>query len=101
MSVAEQEKSELATLNAKLSGARQEIKAKDDELNTLRNRVVKLEDKSPVEKLKAENDQYASDLADFTARLADTEKQLAKAQRDLAGAGPALALVEALNAVKA
>ena len=98
MSVVEQEKSEVAALSAKLSGARKEISAKDAELNDLRNRVVKLEDKSTVEALKEKNDALEADLKDKAAVLADTEKQLAKAQRDLVAAGPALALIEAVNA---
>lgn len=101
MSVVEQEKSEVAALNAKLSGARSEIRAKDKELNDLRNRVVRLEDKSITEELEGENKALAADLKETAVVLADVKKQLAKAQSDFAAAAPALALVEALNAVKA
>ena len=101
MAVIEQEKSELAALNAKLSGARIEIQAKDRELNDLRNRVVALEDKSVTESLQSENEYLSGVVVDTSSQLADVEKQLAKALRDVAAAGPALALVDALNAVKA
>lgn len=101
MSAVESEKAEIAALAAKLSSARTEIQAKDKEINDLRNRVVALEDKSPVGYLKAENAALGSELKDTSAKLVDTEKQLAKALRDVAAAGPALALADAVNAIKA
>ena len=99
MSVIEQEKREVAALNAKLNGARDEIKAKNQELNDLRNRVVKLEDKSVTEKLTEENASLKIGLATADIVIADLDRALAKAQRDLAAAASAVALVEAIKAV--
>ena len=75
MSSIEAEKSEVAALNAKLTGARTEIQAKDKELNDLRNRVVKLEDKSTVDELEKKNESLGSSLQDVSARLADVERE--------------------------
>ena len=99
MSVLEAEKSEVAALSAKLTDARKEIKAKDAELNDLRNRVVRLEDKSVVDDLEESNAAQGATIAFLSDRVAVLEKELGKAERDLAAAGPALALVDALKAI--
>lgn len=100
MSVLESEKAEIAALAAKLSDARKEIGEKNKVLNELRNRVVGLEDKSPVESLKVSNATLTAELAEASLKLADVEKQLAKAERDLAAAGPAIELAAAVAAVR-
>ena len=95
----EAEKSEIAALSAKLSGARDEIKLKDKELNDLRNRVVLLEDKSITEKLEVENDTLAVELLAAEASIEYLGKQIAKAERDLKAARPALDLAAAIKGI--
>ena len=91
---------QLASVASKLDAERKNSKALSDELNTLRNKVVKLEDKSVTEKLEAANSELTLKLAASEGHNESLSKQLAKSQRDLAAAAPALALVEALQSVK-
>ena len=91
---------QLASVASKLDAERKNSKALSDELNTLRNKVVKLEDKSVTEKLEAANSELTVKLAASEGQNESLSKQLAKSQRDLDAAAPALALVEALQSVK-
>ena len=101
MSVLETEKQESAALSAKLEGARAELSMANKELNTLRNRVVKLEDASEADDLRSSNVALKASLADAQAALSNTSKELAKAIRDLDAAGPALALAAAIEGLRA
>jgi chromosome segregation ATPase len=97
----ETENAETAALSAKLAGARDTIRAQDKELNELRDRVVKLEDKSVVERLRADNDVLAANLRTANETVDFLNGGLAKAQRDLDHAGPAIELAAALKAAVA
>lgn len=92
---------QLASVAAKLDVERKANKALSDELNSLRNRVVELEDKSVVAGLKDQIVSLTVELDQTAEKLKSAVAQNDKAQRDLKAAGPALALVEALQAVKA
>lgn len=92
---------QLATVAAKLDIERKANKSISDELNRLRLRVNELEDASIVEKLKLQIDALTVELTQAVEKLKASEAVAAKASRDLQFAGPALALVEALRAVKA
>ncbi len=100
MSTVVEEKSEVAALNAKLGAARETIKTQDKELNDLRSKVVQLEDASVTDDLEEKLAAAEASLKDVTAQYESLVKQAAKQERDLKAAAPALALVEALNAVK-
>lgn len=99
MSVVENERSEVAKLAAKLDQARRDLRVVTDEANDLRNRVVELESKSPVEELQAKVEDLGRQLATSEAALRDANAGLEKAKRDLAAAGPALDLAAAIKAL--
>ena len=99
MSAVETQAGELAKIHAKLSAARAELKTSTDELNVLRNRVAELEDKSPVEDLRAQVSELATELAAAKRDLKVVGDELAKAQRDLVAAGPAIALAAAVKSI--
>lgn len=91
---------QLASVASKLDAERKNNKVLSDEINTLRNRVVKLEDKSVTENLEAANSELKVRLAAAVENNQSLFGQLKKAERDLSAAAPALALVEALQSVK-